>query len=103
MTEIMPVFDGSFPADACGMDTHPEAERVYRELWARKPLADRIAFKQRHWEWVQSIGRMGARRRAGIDVTALQDTLGRTVTERLRRPRLALNLVQKLRRAKRCE
>lgn len=93
MSETMPEFDGSFPEDACGRDTHPEAERVYRELWERKPLAWRITRQRRHWEWVQSIGR------AGLDVTMLQANLDRTVTERIRLHGIALNLMQWLRKA----
>ena len=104
--EPEPEFDGSFPADACGMDTQPEAERVFRELWARKPLADRIEFKRAHWRWVQSIGRQAAKKRAetvGLDVTMLEANLDRTVSERLRRHGIALNTMTKMRGAKRCD
>lgn len=47
---VEPVFDG----ECCEMfgDTDTETERVYRELWARKPLAWRVEHQRVWYEWV---------------------------------------------------
>lgn len=58
-----PVFDG----ECCEMfnDTDAETERVYRELWARKPLKWRVEQQRRWHKTIQGIGRRAARKRGG--------------------------------------